>query len=165
MHFFKSIQFKAVLCMVIVACVCVVVIHEIYQVWLMEAEEEAMQERVERALFSYGPAAGDEKEMYSRIVLLARRFELSGVALVDPQSRNTLVNIGVAPQTALLRDWLDQPLAAGVLRAGPSDLNGEASEIWGARRIEGVEDRSLLLAVAVPRGRGLVTRRDRKSVV
>ncbi len=164
MHFFKSIQFKAMLCMVVVACVCVVVIHEIYQVWLMEAEEEAMQERVERALFSYGPAAADDKEMYSRIVLLARRFELSGVALVDPQSRTTLVNIGGAPQSAQLRHWLAQPPAADVLHAGLSDQDEEAPEIWGARRIEGVEGRSLLLAVAVPRGRGLVTRRVLDSI-
>ncbi len=162
MSFFKSIQFKAMLCMMVVAAVSVIVIDQVYQAWLVEAEDLAINGRIKKSLFSLGMIPENQRQAFDRLIELSRRFDLDGAVYIELNGKRVIASVGRRIRPDKLAKMLKNRTRDDKLLVLPASENDNV--VWGVRTIPAEPSRRYLLAVAVSRAHGLVTRESLSSI-
>ncbi len=135
-RFLRSFQFKCMLGMVLVSLASMLILGWTYDTWIKTAAEQLMHDRLNKALMAFPQFTDNLNANQSQLVLLARRYNLSGAGLYDAQNHKVVCAIGSPADPEALRKF------AGALYSdaeGATNLvaadSGGGKILWGARRL------------------------------
>lgn len=104
---FRSLQFKISLATLLVTAIAVGIIHTVYFTWFTETNFQKVSGQLERALNWYNPSNEKPRDLTAELVDCARRFELSGGAIVRLDRPLTLASVGFPLSMSDLESWLE----------------------------------------------------------